>query len=243
VLRYDKRGIGQSGGRAESTTVPDSAEDVRAIVEFLRKRKDVDPKRIVLFGHGEGGLVALLEASKDDDLAGVILAATPSGTGGELVLEQQQYLLGKMNLPEAERATRIDLQKRIQAAVLGQGTWDDIPEPLKRQANTVWFQSFLGFTPASVMSKVKQPLLILQGEIDRQVPVHHADRLAELARARKKVPAEAVQVIKLDGVNHLLVRAKTGDLEEYGSLARTGLDPRVTVATIDWLARVLPQRR
>lgn len=243
VLRYDKRGVGQSGGRTETATLQDFAEDVRAVVQFLRKRKDVDPKRIVLFGHSEGALVSLLAASRDDDLAGVVLAAGPSGTGGELVLEQQQYLLGKMNLPEAERATRIDLQKRIQAAVLGQGTWDDIPEPLKRQANTAWFQSFLGFTPASVMSKVKQPLLVLQGDIDRQVPVHHADRLAELARERKKAPAEAVQVVILDGVNHLLVRGKTGDLEEYGSLAGKGLDPRVAPTTIEWLARVLPLRR
>ena len=203
----------------------------------------MDLKRIVLFGHGEGALVSLVAASRDEELAGVILAAGPSGTGGELVLEQQQYLLGKMNLPEAERATRIDLQKRIQAAVLGKGTWEDIPDPLKRQADTAWFQSFLGFTPASVMSKVKQPLLILHGEIDRQVPLHHADQLADLARKRKKVPAEAVQVVKLDGVNHLLVRGKTGDLEEYGSLARKGLDPRVIVAVTDWLTRVLPQRR
>lgn len=243
VLRYDKRGVGQSGGRTETATLQDFAEDVRAVVQFLRKRKDVDPKRIVLFGHSEGALVSLLAASRDDDLAGVVLAAGPSGTGGELVLEQQQYLLGKMNLPEAERATRIDLQKRIQAAVLGQGTWDDIPEPLKRQASTVWFQSFLGFTPASVMSKVKQPLLVLQGDIDRQVPVHHADRLAELARGSKKAPAEAVQVVILDGVNHLLVRGKTGDLEEYGSLAGKGLDPRVAPTTIEWLARVLRERR
>lgn len=243
VLRYDKRGVGQSGGRTETATLQDFAEDVRAVVQFLRKRKDVDPKRIVLFGHSEGALVSLLAASRDDDLAGVVLAAGPSGTGGELVLEQQQYLLGKMNLPEAERATRIDLQKRIQAAVLGQGTWDDIPEPLKRQANTAWFQSFLGFTPASVMSKVKQPLLVLQGDIDRQVPVHHADRLAELARGSKKAPAEAVQVVILDGVNHLLVRGKTGDLEEYGSLAGKGLDPRVAPTTIEWLARVLRERR
>ena len=243
VVRYDKRGVGQSGGRAETATLQDLAEDVRAVAEFLRKRKDVDPKRIVLFGHGEGALVSLLAASRDEDFAGVILAAGPSGTGGELVLEQQQYLLGKMNLSEAERATRIDLQKRIQAAVLGKGTWEDIPDPLKRQADTAWFQSFLGFTPASVMSKVKQPLLILHGEIDRQVPLHHADQLAELARKRKKVPAEAVQVVKLDGVNHLLVRGKTGDLEEYGSLARKGLDPRVMVAVTDWLTRVLPQKR
>ena len=243
VLRYDKRGIGQSGGRAEAASLQDLAEDVRAVVGFLRKRKDVDPDRIVLFGHSEGGLIALQAASRDDDLAGVILAAAPSGLGGDLILEQQQYLLGKMNLPDAERATRIDLQKRIQAAVLGQGTWDDIPEPLKRQASTAWFQSFLPFTPASVMPKVKQPLLILQGTIDRQVPAHHAERLAELAKARKKMPADAVQVVTLEGVNHLLVAAKTGDLDEYPSLSGRALDPRVAPATIDWLAKVLPQRR
>lgn len=243
VLRYDKRGVGQSGGRAETATLQDLAEDVRAVVQFLRKRKDVDPKRIVLVGHSEGALVSLLAASRDEDLAGVVLAAGPSSTGGELILEQQQYLLGKMNLPEAERAARIDLQKRIQAAVLGQGTWGDIPEPLKRQASTAWFQSFLGFTPASVMPKVKQPLLILHGDIDRQVPVHHADRLAELARARKKLPAESVQIVKLDGVNHLFVNGKTGDLEEYPSLSGRGLDLRVAPAIIDWLAKVLPQKR
>ncbi len=243
VLRYDKRGVGQSGGRAEAGTVEEFAEDARAALRFLRKRQDVDSKRIVLFGHSEGALVSLLAASRDEDVAAVVMAASPSGTGGELVLEQQQYLLGKMNLPEAERASRIDLQKRIQAAVLGQGTWDDIPEPLKRQADTLWFQSFLRFNPAAVMPRVKAPILILQGEIDRQVPAYHADRLAEQAKARKKVPADAVEVIKLDGVNHLLVRGKTGELDEYPSLSRQGLDPRVAQGTIDWLSRVLPQRR
>ncbi len=243
VLRYDKRGVGQSGGRTETATLQDLAEDVRAAVQFLRKRKDVDPDRIVLFGHSEGGLVSLQAARSDEDLAGVILAAVPSGTGGELILEQQQYLLGKMNLPDAERAARIDLQKRIQAAVLGTGPWDDIPEPLRRQASTAWFQSFLAFTPATVMPKVKQPLLVLQGDIDRQVPAHHATKLVELARARKKLPAEAVELITLDGVNHLLVKAKTGDLDEYPSLSGRGMDPRVAVAVLDWLTRVLPQRR
>ena len=231
VLRYDRRGVGQSGGRAETATLPDAAEDVRAVVEFLRKRKDVDPKRIVLFGHSEGGLVSLLAASRDEDLAGVVLAGAPSGTGGDLVLEQQQYLLGKMNLPDAERETRIDLQKRIQAAVLGQGTWDGIPEALKKQANTAWFQSFLGFTPASVMPKVKQPLLILHGDIDRQVPAHHADRLAELAGHAQESTGRQSAVVKLAGVNHLLVTGKTGDLEEYPSLAGKGLDPRVAPAS------------
>jgi hypothetical protein len=47
VLRYDKRGVGQSGGRGETATLQDFAEDVRGAVKFLRERRDVDPKRIV----------------------------------------------------------------------------------------------------------------------------------------------------------------------------------------------------
>ena len=240
VLRYDKRGVGQSGGRGEAATIEDYAEDVRSAVQFLRKRKDVDSNRIVLFGHSEGGLVALLAASRADEIAGVVLAATPSGAGAELILEQQAYLLGKMALSDADRASRIDLQKRIQAAVLKQGTWDDIPEALRRQADTAWFQSFLRFTPAPVMSKVKQPLLIMQGTLDRQVPTHHGEKLAELAKARKK-GGDAVTFFTLDGVNHLLVQAKTGDMDEYASLSGRGLDPRVAQNTIDWL-KTLPRR-
>src|SRR5262245_15823384 len=54
VVRYDRRGFGQSGGRAESATMSDYADDARTVVRWLLDRKDVDPKRIALVGHGEG---------------------------------------------------------------------------------------------------------------------------------------------------------------------------------------------
>src|SRR5947209_3834288 len=60
VVRYDKRGIGQSGGRAESATLTDFAEDGRAVVKYVSERKDVDRKRIAVVGHSEGGGVAML---------------------------------------------------------------------------------------------------------------------------------------------------------------------------------------
>ena len=56
VLRYDKRGVGQSGGRAEAATLADYADDLRAAVKFMSERKDVDPKRIAVLGHSEGGI-------------------------------------------------------------------------------------------------------------------------------------------------------------------------------------------
>ena len=164
VLRYDKRGTGQSGGREEAATIDDYAEDLRAAVRFLRERKDVDPKRVVLFGHSEGAWVALVAASKEEEnVAAVTLAGGASGTGGQLVLEQQSHLVENTTLSPAERQARIDLQKHIQAAVVGETSWDGVPEPLRRQADTPWFRSFLGFSPAPVIAKVKQPLLILQG--------------------------------------------------------------------------------
>jgi pimeloyl-ACP methyl ester carboxylesterase len=237
VLRYDKRGVGKSGGRAEGVSIDDYVEDAHAALRFLKERKDVDPKRLVLFGHSEGAWVALAVASKDDDVAALVMAAGPSGTGGDLVLEQQQYLLGKSNLSDAEKQGRIDLQKRIQAAVVGKGRWDDVPEPLKRQADTPWFRSFLGFSPAPLVAKTRQPILILQGDLDRQVAAAHADKLGDMAKARKK--SGLVQVSHLDGVNHLLVPAKTGDIDEYPRLTGESVDPRIAKTTLEWLGRVL----
>ena len=47
------------------------------------------------------------------------------------------------------------------------------------------------------MTNVKQPILILQGALDKQVLPYHADKLAELARGRKK--AASVEVKQLPG--------------------------------------------
>src|SRR5206468_7559058 len=88
VVRYDKRGIGQSGGRTESASLADYAEDVRAAVKMLAERKDVDPKRIAVVGHSEGGLVALMTAAHEKKVAAVGLIATPGITGAEIVLAQ-----------------------------------------------------------------------------------------------------------------------------------------------------------
>jgi pimeloyl-ACP methyl ester carboxylesterase len=237
VLRYDKRGVGQSGGRAETATLEDYAEDARAAIRWIGRRKDVDDDRVALLGHSEGAAVGLLAASREKRIKALVLVAGFSGTGGELVLEQQHHMLAGTTLSEAEKQARIDLQKRIQAAVLGQGEWKDIPEGLKRQADTPWFGSFLGFSPESVLSKVRQPVLIVHGERDTQVAPHHADRLAELARARRKARPDDVAVVKVPGVNHLLVPAETGEIAEYAKLTGRTVSAEVARAITGWLPK------
>lgn len=76
VLRYDKRGVGKSTGTFNtSLTSKDFANDVLAAIGYIKKRKEIDPKKIGLIGHSEGGMIAPMVAEKSTDIAFIILLA------------------------------------------------------------------------------------------------------------------------------------------------------------------------
>jgi pimeloyl-ACP methyl ester carboxylesterase len=238
ALRYDRRGVGQSGGREEAATLNDYANDVRAAVRFLADRKDVDPDRITLLGHGDGGPVAMIAAAREKRVASLVLVATLGTTGAELNLERVVHTVQRSNRTEADKQATIELQRRIQQAVLtGQG-WTDELALYRRQADTPWYQSFLAFDAAKVMKDIRQPILIVQGELDTEVRATHADRLQMLANARKNRPP--ARVVKVPGINHLLVPAATGEVEEYATLETRQVSPKVTDAVIAWLRTIPP---
>lgn len=237
VVRYDKRGAGQSGGRAESAALNDYADDARAAVEMLARRKDVDRRRIAIVGHGDGGAVALIAASKEKKIRAVGLLATPGGTGADLVLAQQQRALSRSKMTAAEKQAAVDLQRRIHEAVITGEGWEQLPLSVRRAVDNPEFQSLLLNDPAKVIPKVRQPILIVQGAIDTQVEPANADKLESLANARKKAPPATV--VRVPGVNHLLVPATTGDVEEYTSLAGKHVSPAVTEAIVTWLRKTL----
>jgi uncharacterized protein len=235
VLRYDKRGVGQSGGRSERVTLQDYADDLVTVVKWLAKRKDVDAKRITVAGHSEGGAVGMLAAANEEQISSLVLIAAPGMRGSDLILEQQKHALEVIGASEEERKAKIDLQTRIQQAVVTDTGWESISPELRAQAETAWFKSLLLFDPAKVMPKLDQPLLIIQGDLDQQVYAHHADQLGALARTRKKSPP--VEVVHLPGINHLLTPAKTGEVAEYATLADKNITPKVAETIAAWLKK------
>jgi len=237
VVRYDKRGIGQSGGRWESAGLLDYAEDVRAAIKMLERRKDVDAKRIAVIGHSEGGTVALTAASKDKRIGAVAVLGAPGVTGADIVLAQQQRLLNRSALSAEDKQKRIDAQKRIHDAVISGKGLELLAPDVRRAVDNVEYQTLLVADPAKILTDVRQPLLIVQGDLDTQVEPPNADRLEALARARKN--AKPVEVVKIPGVNHLLMPAATGEVDEYPTLKDKHVSPAVTQAIVTWLKKTL----
>lgn len=228
TVRYDHRGIGQSGGRPENATLADYRDDLVEMIAWVRNRKDVDARHVAVVAYGEGGAVALLAAAKTDDIKGVALLAVPGTSGRDYVLEQQTRALAKMKLSDADRAEKIALEHRlIDAAVSGTGI-DQLPPDLSHGAEQPIFKSWLLFDPTVALRKVDQPVLILQGLGDADLPRTHAEALATAARARKR-PATATRVAVLPNVTHGLTAAGTA------TIGLPALSPDVTQAVTDWL--------
>ena len=93
VVRYDERGAGQSGGRQESATLQEFAADARAVVTYLSKRRDVDPRE-----SPSSATVRRLDFAAcrraGAKVSAIALVATASIPGTELVLEQQRSVFG-----------------------------------------------------------------------------------------------------------------------------------------------------
>lgn len=102
VLRVDDRGVGKTTGDRSKATSADFADDVMAAIEFLKKRKEVDKKKIGLYGHSEGGLIAQLVASRRKDIDFIVLMASPGIKVIQLMAEQNVAVLKTTGLSEEE---------------------------------------------------------------------------------------------------------------------------------------------
>jgi pimeloyl-ACP methyl ester carboxylesterase len=237
VVRYDERGVGKSGGRQESAALEDFAADARAVVTYLGKRSDVDPRRIALVGYGEGGWLAMLVAAREERLATVVLLASPAVPGRELVLEQQRQFFERTGADPGSQSAVIDQQEKIlDAAITGKG-WDGIPPDVRRRVDTPLYRSFLMFDPAQAMARVRQPIFVVQPLVDREIPPHHGEQLAQLARSRPR--AKVTEFVQLKGLNHLFAAAVTGEVAEYATLTPRSVADEAIREITAWLDRLL----
>jgi uncharacterized protein len=240
VVRYDARGSGQSGGRTENAGLVAYRDDVLSVIQWLRRRRDIDSDRIVIVGHGDSGSIALLAAEREDRIKGVALLATPGRPGREFVIEQQQRMLERLGVPEPERTNRIKLQASVnEATVTGKG-WETISADVRRDADTPWFRSWLLFEPAVTIEKVRQPVLVVQGALDTELSLTDAEHLETAARNQKRRSADQTRKVIVPGVDHAFVAPTTANADANATPA--SMSPEVSRAIAEWFRSMVPSR-
>ena len=242
-LRYDDRGTEESGGDYSLATMDILAQDAAAAVAALRARPEVDPARIGVVGHSEGAILAPQIAALVEQQSGrapwcVVMMAGSPRTGREIILEQQDHALQGGGFDPAQIEHKRALQRRVFEYVDGGVGWDAVvaladsteTEFLEMQKNFVdaaWFRSYLNYSAAPWLRRLRAPALVLHGELDTQLPPHHG---AALRDSLKAAGHPRVSYVPARGVNHLFQVATTGEVEEYSTLKPefgTGVAERV----------------
>ncbi len=247
VLRYDDRGVGGSGGGSPGETTADFAGDAASAVAFLGGRADIDPARIGLMGHSEGGAAAQIAVLDGASVAFVVMIAGPAVTGAEIVAEQvRRGALALGRTPEQAAEARA-AQARIMEAVVrnkddgaaaaleiepllvGLGQTPDQVRAGVPVLSSGWYRYFAAYDPAPALRALTIPLLAVFGGNDLNVP---ADQNSE-ALARLKPDAD---IVVLPGLNHLMQTAVTGLPNEYATITET-LAPTALTTVTDWIVR------
>lgn len=190
-LRYDKRGVGASlcpGLREEDLRFRHMVEDAVALAAPLQADARLGP--LLLAGHSEGSLIAALAARELPAAAAVVSIAGAGQKASELIRVQVQ---GK--LPELlEMAALAALDALAAEELVGEP-----PEALTllfRESVQPYLVSWFRFDPVEVFADLAQPVLLVQGTADLQVPPLHA-RLLQQARPD-------AGLLMVEGMDHLL---------------------------------------
>lgn len=259
VLRYDDRGYGASAeelSRLRGSTTLDLAEDALGAFDCLRSHAAIDPERIGIGGHSEGGTIAFIAAAREPRVAFVVSLAGMIVRGSELLVEQNRAGLCAAGVPSetAEAYARAlerlydawmsrspeELAAQCDRLVAEATAGETLPEPLRRnlaavvgQARNPWFDRFVRYDPAEAVAALGgRPCLALNGTKDLQVDAER--NLGRLERLTAGNPQ--VRILRCEGLNHLFQPCTTGAVSEYGRIETT-IAPEVLAVVADWLQR------
>lgn len=261
VLRVDDRGVGGSTGDFSRATSEDFASDVLAGIEYLKTCKEIDAKKIGLIGHSEGGLIAPMVAIKSPDVALIVLMAGTGLTGEEILYLQGALISRAMGVSEEDITKNRQFNEKIFSLIrqekdvkiieeklrqMFMADWTELNEEEKNKIGdpevfleaqlqsllSPWFRFFLTYDPKPTLSKVKCPVLAINGEKDLQVPPK--ENLSAIEEALKSGGNQDYTIKEIPNLNHLFQTAQIGLPSEYGKIEET-ISPIALKIITDWI--------
>ncbi|MFW6212883.1 MAG: alpha/beta hydrolase family protein [Spirochaetota bacterium] len=251
VLRYDDRGVGESGGRETlaDATSEDFAHDALAAYRYLARQPFVDSGRIGLLGHSEGGVIAPmvaaeLRAGTDTNLdtdtlvppAFHILMGAPGVPGDELLIMQSKALLRAQGASQSQIDAAEQVNRQIYDLLLSDAPGDEIrgeimtaltdaglsERQVELQLGALLSPWYRSFLRYDPATALRQIEAPVLAIIgELDRQVPPEDNLPAIRAALEAAPTETFTVRELEGLNHLLQPAQTGGVEEYSQIETT----------------------
>lgn len=249
VLRYDMRGVGESGGSLGSARLEDLSEDAASALRYLKARSDTDASHVGLVAHSMGGMIAASIHNQFESTAFLALLAPPSVAGYEVLSKQSARFADAGGATAAEvdsieqlshrvfeilRSARDSAGAATQLKSLFEGRREQgDPLQLTVESNTsAWFRDFVRYDPRPDISQVDVPVLALFGEQDLGVPPHQ--NAGPMRTALAESPSKRTSVRVLDGLNHFLQPAER-DSSATTAKSETIIAPEVLAQLTEWI--------
>lgn len=258
VLRFDKRGVGESGGDWKASAGPkDFASDALAGLKYLSTLPEIDSRHMGLLGQSEGGQVAPLAAMQSKDVSFVVSLAGPAMNMFDLMVLQDGAQAIASGASEKEGELVRGWSARYYAIVrdtadlsVARTKMQELKDKRTPQeveafkylgdsgsldidtALEPWFRAEVHNDASKNLTKVQCPILMLFGEKDCQVPGAANCKAAE--EAFKTSGNTQAKTMNLPGMNHLFQKCTTGHWKEYGEIQET-ISPEVLKIIGDWI--------
>lgn len=141
VLKYDKRGSGESTGNLSQFTYEDLADDAVAGAHFLQSRTEIQPSQVGFWGLSEGGWTAPLAASRMPETAFVVAASAGAISPAESELKTTENLLrSDGRFSETEVGEAMAFQRALVRYMKTHEGWEEYFSAQKNAESQRWYQ-------------------------------------------------------------------------------------------------------
>ncbi len=238
-LRYDKRGVGDSGGEYQATGFHDNVDDGLAALAALRARAEVAADRTFVVGHSEGALIAGEMAVTDPSIAGVVLLAGAARNGEDILVWQMAQIGDSLPGPVKilTKVLRLDLAK-TQRKRLDEikASTQDVMRLQMVKVNAKWFREFMAYDPTTAVDGMTVPMLAITGDKDVQVDPDDLERMANLVDGdfTSHRPRDLTHLLRID--------AGPASVRTYRKQVRRPVDPVTLDLVAEWVVdRAAPE--
>jgi pimeloyl-ACP methyl ester carboxylesterase len=180
LLRYDKRGVGASGGNYLSTGFHDECRDAAAALAALRAHPAVDAERVFVIGHSTGAVVAATLARAAPPPAGYVLLAGAAQPGERVMAWQSDRIAATLPWPLRPLGPMLTRRQARERDRVRGSTADGHDRMPPSRLTDRWLREYMAHDPGPDLSAIDRPVLAITGGKDVQVDPADVERIGRL---------------------------------------------------------------